>query len=193
MFHRLIKLLALTVSMSGYSSVHALLVYDESLDGDLPGLNTAIPVFAVDVGSNELFGELGLYPDTADSFVIDFRGGFRLDSILLTRFPVPTNGYALGFNILYAGSVQHLSVGPAHLGIDILPLLMLTTGSGYSLPLENDIIGIALLQTLSRDAYGFDFVVSQVPMPPALWLFLSGILGLICVGSRRNTGKHSAR
>ena len=193
MFHRLIKLLALTVSMNGYSSAHALLVYDELVSGDLPDLNMPIPVFVASVGGNEVYGEFGLYPDTANSFVIDLRGGFRLDSIMLTRFPVPTNGYALGFNILYADSVHHLSLEPVHLGMDILPLLNLTTGPGIPLPLENDLIGIALLQTLSRDAYCFDFVVSQVPMPPALWLFLSGILGLICVGSRPNTDKPSSR
>jgi hypothetical protein len=182
MFNQVIKLPLIMLAMCCCSSVGAAIVYDELISGDLPGLNAVMPVLDVGAGSNEVLGELGVYPDTADSFIVDLRGGFRLDSIVVTGFPVPANGYKIGFNLLYADSLRYLSIDQVHLGVDILPLLDPLWGPGFSLPLENDIIEISLLQTLSRNAYGFDFVVSRVPLPPALWLFLSGLMGLIFGG-----------
>lgn len=183
MFNRYIKPSLIILAACWHSSVSAAPVYDEFVSGDLPDLNAVIPVHEVGIGSNEVSGMLGVYPDTADSFFLDLRDGFRLDSIVVTRFPVPANGYKIGFNLLYADSLRHLSIDQGHLGVDILPLLRPLWGPGVSLPIENDIIEISLLRTLSRNAYGFDFVVSQVPLPSALLLFLSGIMGLIYSGT----------
>ena len=98
---------------------------------------------------------------------------------------MPENGYNIGLNLHYADSLGHLSINQAYLGVDILPLLNTLWGPGFSSPIENDIIKISLLQTLSRNAYGFDIVVSQVPTPPAAWLFGSGLLGLLVTGRRK--------
>ena len=185
MFNGTVKPLSILLVMCWHSSVNAVIVYDELASGDLPGLNAAILILEVGAGSNEINGELGLYPDTADSFSIDLRNGFRLDSIILTKCPVPENGYNIGLNLHYADSLQHLSVNQDDLGVDILPLLNTLWGPGFSSPIENDIIEISLLQTLSRNAYGFDFVVSHVPTPPAAWLFGSGLLGFIGIGRRK--------
>jgi hypothetical protein len=171
--------------MCWHSSVNAVIVYDELTSGDLPGLNAEILILAVGVGSNEIIGELGENPDTADSFYIDLRDGFRLDSIVVTKFPVPENGYKIGLNLHYADSLRHLSINQVYLGVDILPLLNPLWGPGFSVPIENDIIEISLLQTLSRNAYGFDIVVSQVPIPPAVWLFGSGLIGLVGIARRK--------
>jgi len=176
-----------------YSDAYAALLHDEMISGDLPGLNEVLPVFEVGVGSNVILGELGGYPETADSFFIDLRNGFRLDAIIVTRFPAPENGFEIGFNLLYADSLRHLGIHDVHLGVDILPLLSALWGPGYSLPLENDIIGISLLQFTSRNAYGFDFVVSiesPVPLPSSLLLFLSGITGLL-YGASMHSRSHS--
>lgn len=190
----IVKPLFIMLAMCCHSSVNAAIVYDELISGDLPDLNAGTLILKVGVGSNEVMGGLGVYPDTADSFFIDLRGGFRLDSIVVTEFPEPANGYQIGFNLHYADSLRHLSIDEVHLGIDILPLLNPLWGTGFSLPPGNDIVEIHLLQTLSRNAYGFDFVVSQapVPLPSALFLLVSGILGLVCAGSTRNKSYNHA-
>jgi len=171
--------------MCWHSSASAAIVYDELISGDLPDLNVVTDILEVGVGSNEILGELGVYSDTVDSLYLDLRGGFRLDAIVVTNFPVPANGYKIGFNLLNADSLRHLSINQVHLGVDILPLLNLIWGPDSSLPIENDIIEISLLQTLSRNTYGFDVVVSQVPIPPAIWLFGFGLLGLIGIARRK--------
>lgn len=165
--------------------VYAAIVYDEFISGDLPDSNTATPVLAVGAGSNEITGELGINPDTSDSFFIDLRNGFRLDSIIVTKFPVSANGYQIGFNLLYANSLYYLNIDQAQSGVDILPLLNPLWGPGFSLPLQNDIVEIILISTLSRNAYGLDFVVSQTPLPSALILLLSGMFTLVWAGSRQ--------
>ena len=33
----------------------------------------------------------------------------------------------------------------------------------------------------------FELFVSQVPLPPALWLFTSGLLGILSLGRHKNT------
>ncbi|MDX2419202.1 MAG: hypothetical protein QNK19_17215 [Xanthomonadales bacterium] len=144
----------------------AAIAYDELISGDLPDLNAVTPVLGVKDGNNEVLGELGVDPDTTDSFIVDLCNGLRLDSIVVTKFPVPANGYQLGFNLYYADSLRHISIEQVHLGVDILPLLNPLWGPGFSLPIENDFIEISLLQTLSRNEYGFDFVVSPASLPP---------------------------
>jgi len=185
MFNRIIKLPLIILVMCWHSSASGAIVYDELISGDLPDLNVVTHILEVGVGSNEILGELGVYPDTTDSVFVDLRDGFRLESIVVTKFPVPANGYKIGFNLLYADSLRHLSINQVHLGVDILPLLNPLWGPGFSLPIENDIIEISLLQTLSGNTYGFNFVTSQVPIPAAVWLFGFGLLGLIGIARRK--------
>ena len=64
--------------MCWHSSASGAIVYDELISGDLPDLNVVTHILEVGAGSNEILGELGVYPDTADSVFVDLRDGFRL-------------------------------------------------------------------------------------------------------------------
>ena len=70
MFNGVVKPLSMLLVMCWHSFVNAAIVYDELTSGDLPSLNAEMLILEVGIGSNEVKGEIGAYPDTADSFYI---------------------------------------------------------------------------------------------------------------------------
>jgi hypothetical protein len=165
-------------------SAQAAVIHNELIPADFPDLNTSAVIVEVSVGSNEIVGEVGTYPETLDTFVLDLRPGLRLDAITLHELG-PHNGGQIGINVMYQDTNSHYSMSLADVGANILPLLELTWGPGYSSPIQNGVVEIALLNTLNRNFFRLDFHVSQVSIPPALWLFGSAVLGLIATARNR--------
>jgi hypothetical protein len=173
-------LAALMFLLGWQISAQAAVTYNELIQADLPGLNAPGVILTLSPGSNEIVGEVGRYPETQDVFALDLRAGLRLDAITLLEFG-PRNGGQIGFNLLYQNSNSHYAMSPADAGVNILPLLDLTWGPGYSSPIQNGLVEIALLNTLNRNFYRLELHLSHVSIPPALWLFGSGLLGLTAI------------
>jgi hypothetical protein len=177
-------LVTLTFLAGWQISANGAVIYDESIQGDLPGLNTPAVILAVSAGNNEIVGEVGTYPEMQDTFALDLRRGLRLEAITLHDFG-PRNGGQIGFNLLYQNSNSHYAMTVTDTGFDILPSLDLAWDPGYASPIQNALVEIALLNTLNRNFYHLEFDISQVQVPPALWLFGSGLLGLIGIARNR--------
>jgi len=162
------------------SPAMAVVIHDESVDGDLPQGNlAAYPVFSVTPGSNVILAEAGVYPDKWDAFYLDLTG-YRLDSVVLIVFPNPANGWNLGFSVVYNQSAMGTSVDSASLlNSDLLPLLTPTYGPGFSFPIANDLYRFEIGAGMYTASYGLDFRVSEVPLPSSLFLFLTALPWLL--------------
>jgi hypothetical protein len=119
-----------------------------------------------------------------DTFALALRPGLRLDAITLHEFG-PRNGGQIGFNLLYRNSNSHYAMTVTDVGFDILPSLDLTWRPGSASPIQNSLVEIALLNAQNRNFYRLDLDISRVSVPPALWLFGSGLLGLITIARHR--------
>jgi len=141
--------------------------------GSSPGMIAVDGNMGLGDGSRTLFELGGLSRgDEYDAF--DITGDLTLGGTLEVEF------YDLGTGLFspQAGDSFDLFAAETILGeFDVLTLAALGGGLGWELSLFEDYLG-------STDILRLTAVPSAVPVPPALWLFGSGVIGLVAVARR---------
>jgi len=165
---------------------HAAVVqYDESFDGDL-----VPPQFigTFDVGINTVTGSSS-WPDAGDldidTFEFDVPAGLVITSGQLS-FSFTSSGQ-ISFGLIYLDTLSNFGflivdssdTSPITLYASDMPL-----GSGSYRMLHPENARKSPGSSLTYD-YTLQFEVSAVPVPAAVWLFGSGLLGLIGIPRRK--------
>lgn len=177
-------------------------VWDESVSGDLSSDPLAPTALGFGVGVNSISGTVTAAGDTRDYITFSIAPGTRLTGITLTSwFDVGSGGTGnRGFAHLDDGSTSVVPsgatalefLGGAHvdtvdIGADFLAILAAAAqgGTGFATPLSPGDYTFNIQQTSAiLTGYSLDFEVSAVPVPGAVWLLASGLLGL--AGLRRS-------
>ncbi|MCP9440757.1 MAG: VPLPA-CTERM sorting domain-containing protein [Nitrospira sp.] len=167
-------------------NVQAATVYDEAVQGDLSNNHVSPTSVSLGVGQNLISGSTVHTPSLdRDFFTITIGAGHTLDAIVLSSY---TNTDDLSFFGMTTGSAftglgfsdvsSWALIGTHLIGNDLLTIL---TGG----PLGPGAYSFWLQETEGITTYTLDYQVSAVPLPAALPLFLSGLLGLGAMARRR--------
>ncbi|MEO1575708.1 MAG: VPLPA-CTERM sorting domain-containing protein [Pseudomonadota bacterium] len=184
-------------------SAHAATAWDEGLDGDLSGDPLAPTAVTFAEGVNSVNGSMSSLGDTRDYLTFTIPDGQQLVGILLQQYmDLDTGGPGnRGFYAISAGASSEIPsggnpdafLGGAHLdpfpaGTDLLARLTTDslTGTGVTAPLGAGTYTFLVQQTGPQlTEYSLDFIVAPVPVPAAVWLLASGLVGLAGLRRRR--------
>ena len=188
----LLRLIACLFFLLSFNA-KALLIYAESLDGDLNDdhLN-ATPVGYLGVGTYHIYGSM--VNGDKDFFAFDLNNS-SLESISIVQWSPSVNGYyiisaASNIDLRQTEPVGHQS----NIGLNLASDDLIQGGNFFNpIPLphnfnldpsaNNFTFGVST-GTASVD-YGFKIVTAQpVPLPAGIYLFLSGLVGLVGVKLR---------
>ena len=168
---------------------YAATLYDETVSGDFPGVPGA-PAGTVALGDNLVIGTL--LNDEADLgidvFLVDVPTGLVVNSVLVST--LDTTGFDNSFNIFLSDPASNI-VGSLNVNTSGLLAgddLLQNTVFGFTGPLtagtwEFDLRGFG--ESFGANEYSFNLVASAVPIPAAVWLFGSGLLGLVGMARRK--------
>jgi hypothetical protein len=169
-------------------NAYAATVYDEAIRGDLSNDNLNPTIINLDVGTNLISGSTIHQPSLdRDFFTVTIGTGHRLEAIMLSSY---SNTDDLGF-IGYKAGGQFPNLG--FTGVDGWGLI----GGPPGLSVGDDVLSFLargpvgpgtysfwLQETSGNMTYTLDYQVAAVPLPAALPLFLSGLLGLGVIAQR---------
>ena len=137
---------AVAIAILGYAShvSGAVVVYDESVSGDLPGTTSPLTNFVLGVGTNTVTGRVGTltgFPFDFDSFAFTVPAGTQLVSGSVTMVDSPGNsadfdGYSW---YMFAGSPNY--EGGSY--IEALFLNSLDTQTFFSTPLSANVYNLS--------------------------------------------------
>lgn len=220
-FKQIIPTCLALIGFSVTSSHAALVNYDESVSGDVNGGPSGTPTFLLDtVGTNTwtgsiLFSQDGLRVLDLDAFDI------ALDpSLQITNYSVSWNSWEVTGGITANFDISFFGSTPGTSQIDRLeaPVVDLTSGGpvitqrismpeGPAItPITDSLLHISIGIGCSGCGFGSIFSMSAdyqisavtstippVPVPAAVWLFGTGILGLIGFSRRASVTTKSFR
>lgn len=198
----------IALAAAAFCPTEAAVVHDEATNGDLSSVQSAPTSLPFALGSNVVRGSTGRTSTTApvdrDFFSFVISPGQALTQIILLPGTLSAGGQGISFIGLAAGSgVTDLTTATALLGWthyspasanrDILDDIDAGQGvAGFSRPLLAGTYTIWIQETApSMAPYEFDFIVSEVPVPGAIYLAITGIAALADAG--RRTRKHDRR
>jgi len=124
--------------------------------------------------------------DAQDSFVVQVGTGYQIDSLFVSTSNVsgPTS-FSASFNMRDPSNNYVASNYALPLGSTTSNLVLTPIGPGqYSISMYGQ--GASAEGPYTLD-YSIELNVSTIPVPAAVWLFGSGLLGLIGVSRRRRT------
>jgi MYXO-CTERM domain-containing protein len=181
------------------SAAQAVVVWDESVSGDLSNSGLAPTALALGPGSNVVRGLTGraVAGGTVDRdyFSITVPSGSFLNSMTVLPGTVGQGPTLVSFVGLQAGAqvtvptsattaaglMGYWLYGAPDVGKDLLPLMAVPSNgsAGFGVPLPAGVYSFWVQDTGVGDAvYGFDLGVSAVPAPPASLLMALGLAGL---------------
>ncbi len=193
---RFLRLLALMAVLTTAHMVQAATAWDENLDGELSSDPLAPTSVIFADGVNTVSGSVTSLNDVRDYLTFTIPTGHQLVGILLQSYmDLDTGGpgnrgfYAISDGATSAipgGTTSGSFLGGAHLdplapGTDLLALLATDslTGTGVSAPLGAGEYTFLVQQTGPQlTGYQLDFIVAPIPVPAAVWLFGSALVGL---------------
>jgi hypothetical protein len=186
---RILFLLAATGAMLVAVPANASVIWDESVNGDLSNLGASPTPLALSSGSNLVLGLTGDQGQGTDRDYFSFNVpvGTVLSSIILLDNTTVAGSVSfiaieVGSQITatpFGGNVQDLlgygHYGNEQIGSNLLLPLVANLGSG----LPSGAYSIWVQETAGPAPYGFDLVVTPVPLPAAAGLLFSGLVGLV--------------
>jgi hypothetical protein len=177
-------------------NAHAATVYDETVHGDLSNDNLNPTSIGLGLGENLIAGSTVHQPSLdRDFFTITIGAGHTLDAIILSSYTTTDDlsffGYAiggqftnpLGFSSVDGWGLIGAPPGPT-IGSDLLDLV----AGG---PVGPGTYSFWLQETEGSTTYTLDYRVSAVPLPAALPLFLSGLLGIGAIARKTKRARMS--
>ena len=180
------------------TAAQAVVVWDESVSGDLSNSGLAPTALALSPGSNVVRGMTGraVAGGTVDRdyFSITVPSGNFLNSMTVQPGTVGQGPTLVSFVGLQAGPqvtvptsattaaglMGYWLYGAPDVGKDLLPLMALPSNgsSGFGVPLPAGVYSFWVQDTgVGAAVYGFDLGVSAVPEPLASWLIVLGLAG----------------
>jgi hypothetical protein len=166
------------------------LSYDEVISGDISD-TTLDPIFNFDIGSNTISGstEYSLSNVDTDNFWFALPVGSELVSIRYEFYNLNllpnTHTLSSGYN-LYNDNYSDLGYINVSVINDISPILFLA-----SYPIGEGEYLLTSSAVWDGDGgswnYTWIFEVNTVPIPGAVWLFGSGLIGLIGIARRKKS------
>lgn len=187
-------ILAITQLFAG-SAGAVVVAYDEGASGDLAN-NVGVTEFTLDIGTNTVMGNSSAVQGGGagefDDMILTIQPGQLLTSAefswTLNTGPDVSTQFRFHEGTTTAGTVlsgidtvelgDAVSMGAVAMFASILPL-----GEGSYLL---DQISIAVFENQPADFnYTWTFGVSAVPLPPAVWLFVSGLLFMVGFSRRQ--------
>ena len=168
--------------------ISAAIVWDESINGDLND-DFAVPtVISVFEGSNIITGAVGRADsDWFDVFAFDVDAGLSLSNVIIDFYDETDGNYT---TFLLSPMSETCNCG----GYDVYSQIFETSldqdfGSAFIPEYNNDLSQYFLLaESQSNPAtYSLDYVftLTAVPVPASVWLFGSGLFGLIGMARRK--------
>lgn len=161
---------------------HAATMYDETANEDLSDNNLSPTSIGLDVGQNLSLGSTVHEPSLdRDFFTVTVGAGHTLNAVLLSGYTNTDDlsfiGYKAGgqFTALDLSGVDGWGLigGPPGVSVGGDALSFLAGG-----PVGPGSYSFWLQETSGSTTYALDYQVAAVPLPAALPLFLSGLLGL---------------
>jgi hypothetical protein len=198
-----LKFMMLVVACSAAFTTQATMasvIWDEASSGDLSNDGLAPTSLVVGNGSNIILGTTGNAGQGIDRDYFSFTvpTGTALTSLMLLGNTSVSGGSS--FIAIQAGSQLTVSptgagvenlLGFAHysndqIGADLLPFVTI----GFTGPVPSGTYSVWVQDTGGPATYGFDFVVTPVPLPGTAALLLSALLGVSMFGlNRSNAGQ----
>lgn len=188
-------ILLFTVSVLLTAPVHAAFTYDEGVSGDID-YDTDFNFFTFELGSNTITGHT-FFTDVADDFDVfefDLAPGTEVISITYAFSNVNPAGSG-GFGLGMVSFIADLGEWEINVIDDISPVSILDE----ILPLSDEISYFFNYYLWLHDLggpvggswdYTLTFEVGEatvIPVPAAVWLFASGLLGLVGIARRNIT------
>jgi hypothetical protein len=181
----------------------AVILWDESIDGDLSNDQSAPNAFTLGNGVNSVIGTVGP-GDTQDWIALTVPVGFTLSSVVMSAYtstdPQGFTGFQIGSSFSGSAFVAGNYAGYAHVGTssqngmlpdmnligqDLIPLMADNSpggtssgAAGFTQPLGPATYTFLIQQLGASTAYQFDYIITPVPEPATLALapFVCGLL-----------------
>ncbi len=199
---KIILLFFILCSFSLNSAQAATVVSESSFSGGFDAFTTFPRTFGLDSGTNTVSGSLAgtcvsgncnsADPgtgNTQDTFNIEIAPGFKLDSLFVTTSNVTG---PIDFSASFSLRNAVFSPTPTTIFDPFLPLNS-TTVNLVTSAVSPGIYSVSMFGQQSIFSggdfaldYSINFGVSAVPVPAAVWLFGSGLIGLISIARRKN-------
>jgi len=189
---------AIALAMACSLSAQAAVVYDESVSGDLSSDNLNPTAIILAAGDNIISGSVVAAPGDRDFWTVTIASGQSLDAIIFDEFNSAEDrsffAVEIGNQITALNSAASLlgsalvgaGVGASQ-GDDILDNLGAAPfgGAGFTGSLGPGTYTFWFQETAASVDYSLNFQVSEVPVPAAVWLFGSALVGLAGVKRRK--------
>jgi hypothetical protein len=198
-------LLAAAAIVLPVAHTKAVVLWNESVNGDLSNVQASPNMFTLSSGVNAVIGSVGT-GDTQDWLTLTVPTGFQLSSVVLAAYQSTDLQGFTGFSTdpVFTGSVNSPGsyLGYAHFGtaaangslpvanltgVDILPIManpLADPGSiGFTDPLQAGTYAFLIQQLGATTSYEFDYTVTPTPEPGVL--ALTGLAGGMLLVYRR--------
>lgn len=183
-------LTAALLLLASIAQVHAITLFQEPTDGELgDAYSTPTYLGSLTADSYMVSGSMD-NGDMFDTFSYDIAQGHQLQSINIISYSNPSiDNYWSGLCVAvgaYSGTcLEYINFSTADVGLDVLQFDSAPGAQDAGLYFTG-LSYVASDQTQLYFAdYQIELVVTAVPVPAALWLFGSGLIGIAAFAKRR--------
>ncbi|MEM6562510.1 MAG: PEP-CTERM sorting domain-containing protein [Planctomycetota bacterium] len=165
------------------AAASAVVVYDEAVDGDLSGDQSAPTSIVFSLGSNEIVANIAGGGFERDVFSFVVPAGLQIDSLVLTQYDSGAGNTTLLQGSIGADATTddlgNITLNSTAVGAELLDGFQVQlTDTGFPATLGEGTYSFDLVEAASVD-YTLDFNLAVVPEPASLGLLSVAGLGLL--------------